>query len=346
MEIISIFEETISNMKESPDIVIYHKADLDGLACGSIMLQNFETKGSLKVIGYDYGEDMDVRVMKNKYVVIADVSLPIEKMFSMGRVAKTLYWIDHHISQLEELMDYCKKNQYKVEEFDFNEHIKMFQIRKKENGQLLMTKLYSDKLSACEIMAKAYSENLSADYLNAISLLGQYDTWRNTPGKQILTDSDWDTKVLPFQYGMRTNETLFDVKEYLNALGDWRNSRSISETIKVGKGILKYQDSMNAKSMKNAFEVEIGRLKGIAFNGGPFNSQTFKTVWDEEKYDFMMPFSFRGEKWNFSLYTTKDVNILKIAKGYGGGGHAKACGFQLDADKVQFEANKVIILSE
>ena len=51
----------------------------------------------------------------------------------------------------------------------------------------------------------------------------------------------------------------------------------------------------------------------------------------------MCAYSFKPEqgKWIVSLYTTHhNVNILAIANKYGGGGHAKACGFSLAKDEI------------
>ena len=39
-----------------------------------------------------------------------------------------------------------------------------------------------------------------------------------------------------------------------------------------------------------------------------------------------MPFSFDGDKWTVSLYSTS-VDVSEIAKKYGGGGHKGASGF-------------------
>ena len=46
--------------------------------------------------------------------------------------------------------------------------------------------------------------------------------------------------------------------------------------------------------------------------------------------------------WNFSMYTTKEeIDILSIAKDFGGGGHKMACGFQLPSEQVRFTKNGI-----
>jgi hypothetical protein len=75
-----------------------------------------------------------------------------------------------------------------------------------------------------------------------------------------------------------------------------------------------------------------------------FNSNSFESAYNPEFHDAMMPFNYDGQTrmWNFSLYTTKpEVDILSIAKQYGGGGHKQACGFQLPNNKVNFIENGI-----
>lgn len=72
-------------------------------------------------------------------------------------------------------------------------------------------------------------------------------------------------------------------------------------------------------------------LRAICLNGGGFNSDVFKTVYNPTKHDVMMPFQYNGTFWTFSLYTTKpEIDCNEIAKLYGGGGHKQAAGFQVD----------------
>jgi len=86
-----------------------------------------------------------------------------------------------------------------------------------------------------------------------------------------------------------------------------------------GKSILAYQGMVNeAQCRKAAFEFEFEGLKAICLNGGGFNSDVFKSVYDESKHDVMMPFQFDGKQWTISLYTTKnEVDCSVIAKSKG-----------------------------
>ena len=336
----------------TPDIIIYHSRDLDGLSSGAVLLSVYgEVNPNMKVIGYHYKELFDTRFTKSKNVVIVDVSLDMQKMFSMSRMAKNMTWIDHHKSQYDELLQYCENNNYEVKEMKFNDLITMIEVRK-EDGTLCFTKFYSERLSAAEVTIRLYGDKLGDIYHDAVAMLGQYDTWRNVPERQLLKDKHWEKQILPFQYGMRLHETVFDVQKKLELLADWQSGHFTDAVITEGMAIIKYQETINKKNMRFTKEIELRTdnavYTGIAFNGGPFNSQTFKSKFNPDVHDFMMPYQFQGAAWNFSLYTTKDdVDILSIAKQFGGGGHKQACGFQLEPNKVVFdEEGNLIMLAE
>ena len=310
--------------------IIYHSKDLDGVASGCLLTRKFRSNVKLKKLGYQYGEDFDIRKLSRQEVIMADVSFDMEKMFSTAKMTKEFTWVDHHLSAYNDFMKYCSDNDYQVVCTNIG-LIQMFRL-----SEFNFTYYYSDVLSACEICDKLYNQH--EGYSEAISLLGQYDTWRNNIKRMLITDSNWDKVVIPFQYGMRLyGKELCDVYEVLENIVDWRSDFDIKNISEKGRTIIGYQEGQNKSNMKHSFDIELGGLKGIAYNGGPFNSQTFKSVWDEYRYDFMMPFSFDSRGWNCSLYTTKDeVDILSIAKSFGGGGHKNACGFQLKPDELGF----------
>ena len=132
------------------------------------------------------------------------------------------------------------------------------------------------------------------------------------------------------QYGFRLKNTIAEVQQGL-----------MTEPlihIRAGRNILLYQAEQNRLAMLRSFETELNGLKIVACNGAQFNSNSFDSIYNPEFHDAMMPFNYDGQAniWNFSLYTTKDVDILSIAKSFGGGGHLRACGFQLTPDKIYF----------
>lgn len=146
-----------------------------------------------------------------------------------------------------------------------------------------------------------------------VSLLGDYDVWTFV----------W-TGTMELQMGIKLYDT--------NPLsGMWRNWLSVQynprEEINEGKALIKYQNNKNAELVKAwSFITEFEGYKVIACNAGSVNSQLFDSV--TEDYDLMMPFAYDGKQWGISIYTKKDIDVSELAKKYGGGGHAKAAGFQ------------------
>lgn len=335
------------------DTIVYHSRDLDGLASGALgkMFLEQEEK-EIELIGYDYGEKFDIRKFNQKDVLIVDVAITdksgIERMFAIAKGAKSLTWVDHHVSQMEAFAKFVSENKLSVNERDINGHIKKLTVKTDEYN---FDYFYSERLSGCEMMFQLFRDSHGYEQVkSAVLLLGQYDTWRNTSDKMFVSDSDWEKTVLPFQWGMRQYGTVLQVYQQLKDLNDWRAGVNINSIIEVGKSIVRYQATIDASNIqRNAFEFDFmgphGKTyKVVALNGGPFNSNTFKTVYDPMVHDIMMPFVYNGksEMFTFSMYTTKeDVDILTIAKIMGGGGHKQACGFQVKPEDVEFYQNTI-----
>lgn len=273
-------------------IGIYHSRDLDGYTSAAIIALRYP---EAKLIGYDYGQPFNVRI-NNEPVIMADISLPMEQMFEIARQSNWQFtWIDHHISAIKD------HENFTADRYPFCNAVL-------ENG-----------IAACEGTWKHLFPESKMPL--AVQLLGEYDTWRNQ-------DKDrWENKILPFQFGMRLHcnspETF--------PIGVFYDEELVKEIINQGITVLKYKEKENQFQCKKAFESEFKGLRAICLNGGGFNSDVFKSVYNEEDYDLMMSFQFTGEKWIVSLYTTKEtIDCSILAKQMGGGGHQKAAGFQVE----------------
>lgn len=321
---------------------IYHSRDLDGFTSGAIVYLNQKRFGEeCTLVGYDYGDKLDTRKFKGRLTVMIDVSMPMERMEVLGNAALEFIWIDHHKSAFDDFMAYTKEKGYPVSATPLNSQITMYTANK-----MNMIYYYSSVLSACEISALIFNRGIEKEQSRIISLLGQYDTWRNTEEKKFASDSDWDDTVMPVQYFMRSCSGPKEVYNMLCRLNSWDERYiTLQEMIKTGKYILKYQKNLNDSNIRKFFEFEMDGLNVIAVNTLFLSSQTFEGYYHPEIHDAMMPFHYDGKKkmWTFSLYTTKDdVDILSVAKNMNGGGHAKACGFQLPMKMVHFEDDKIV----
>ena len=325
------------------EYIIYHKADLDGMASAAIFYNNQVMYGeNAKLFPYDYGQKLDTRLFKGKSAVMVDVSMDMERMELLGNSCLEFIWIDHHISAFNKLFDYCQEKEYGIVSKRINDLTTMVQVQK-----MNLTYYFSKQISACEISAKLFPGNMGKKCAEIINTLGQYDTWRNTEEAQLFNDKNWELEVIPVQYGLRSFSKVEDLAAYFNSID--KAEDNLKNIIEYGKKCFSYQQNKNKLDCLNkSGEYLFEGLKIVALNTTNNSSQTFDGFYFKEIHDAMMTYSFNAKinSWNVSLYTTKDdVDILSIAKKYDGGGHQKACGFNVPFNLFFIDKNEIKIES-
>lgn len=172
-----------------------------------------------------------------------------------------------------------------------------------------------DGIGACQLIWEYLSDGCKLPY--AIKLLAEYDVRNHS-----------DIATLPFQYGMRLENTWPENTSLWDEL--FSSNDKVGHILEAGHIVLKYINQDNEKYCKScAFETELDGLKCIAINKMLTNSQVFDSVWDNQTYDAMLTFGYRKGKWTVSLYTDKNnIDVSVIAKNRGGGGHKQAAEFQ------------------
>lgn len=282
-------------------ICIYHNKDLDGYTSGALVAKwHHETnqKEELKLIGYDYSEKFPWdQIPAGEKIIMIDVSLKMPDMCKLSiHSGGQFTWVDHHISAIKE----------------YNDH--------KDPELAMITAILQDGIAACEVGWNYFFNGI--DMPEAIKLLGEYDTWRNS-------DKDrWENRISPFQFGIR--EICNSPETFPEALFYSPSGEKIDNIIRIGKSIINYQRSTDRiLCKKTAFETSFEGLRAICLNAGMITNDTFSSVYDEDKHDIMIGFQFNGNVWTFSLRSTKqEINCSEIAKKYLGGGHKGAAGFQ------------------
>jgi oligoribonuclease NrnB/cAMP/cGMP phosphodiesterase (DHH superfamily) len=182
----------------------------------------------------------------------------------------------------------------------------------KEYEHLKLQGLRVDGTAACELCWRYFYPSIKTPY--AVELLGDYDVWK-------------------FAHGEATNyfQTAFYLNDHsLNSKiwDEWLNPGYFPmEELEQGKIALQYRNNYYKGLIKSlSFFAEFEGYKAICCNAGSVSSQLFDSV--KEEYDIMIPFSWDGEQWKCSVYTTKDIDVSKIARKYGGNGHLQAAGFR------------------
>lgn len=280
--------------------VFFHSRDLDGHCSGAIvrrwLLKAATRPGEIRMHPIDYGDEFpfaDLR--RGDKVWMVDWCLqPVEGFDQLVAQGVDVVLIDHHKTSLP--------------------------LAGRFRGVI------SADRAACELA----HTHLFGHCPRVVELLGKYDSWRK--------DDEWETEVLPFQYGMRMQSTDPSTDEGMgtwNLLLRWPLDvsvalESVNQIQADGRMLMRYEAKKNAELMaKRAFPMQFEGLRAIACIGSGYGSQAFASVWDPAKYDLMVSISnVKGQRWDVSLYTEKDLDLSPLAKKRGGGGHAKACGFQ------------------
>lgn len=305
----------------------YHNADLDGICSAAIFHQKYP---DAELIGINYGDpfpwdDIEPR----EPVCMVDFSLqPFSEMVKLRQLTDALVWIDHHKSALSD----ADKEGWKTD------------AEMGENSAVVVPGLRRDGIGACALIWEYWFPRKPLP--RAVELLARYDVWDHE-----------DSDTLPFQYGIRIKNYSHDPADpawslVLDESGEFGQlAPEVASCLEDGRAILRYIDNDNTiKAKALCFEHELmwpGKLPGedlfrqgsrralrcLAANFGPSNSKLFDSLWDPEKYDAMLLYSYRPKNklWTISLYTTRDdVDVSVVAKAYGGGGHKGAAGFQVE----------------
>lgn len=316
-------------------ICIYHSRDLDGYSSGAIIKHKHP---EAKLIGYDYGLPFPWdQIPAGEKVIMVDVSIPMEDMEKLAKLSGDLKWIDHHKSAIDDFYNYFSPK------FNFDKNALDFRnggglnIQDGNQNYIIKTRLQIG-IAACEIAWMDMFGDVRMP--DAIKFLGQYDTWR----KEEVGPERWNDEILAFQFGMRMicNSAESFPATLLNE-DDEKYHDLMVDTLNTGLTVLKYQQQVNKTQCKKSFPFLWNGLRCICLNGGGFNSDVFKSVYDPEKYDIMMPFQFNGTFWTFSLYSDKEhIDCSALAKQMGGGGHKGAAGFQVSDIKEVFQSFPII----
>lgn len=290
-------------------LVIYHRADFDGIFCREIA-KRFLGDTALYV-GLDYGDSDAIVPPGIETIYMLDIS--IEAWMKDPR----LIWIDHH------------KTAFKK----FGTSIPGYQI---------------DGVAACRLAWQWFSiiqhnaQNRTNEALQvplpskqdfidrkvdepyAVQLAGEYDIWdKRNPEAEL------------FQHGLRSQDLTEHIWEGLLDAnykdGIFQSAKTTRYLIEDGRAI-QYSKTKENEGIIRAFGFTI-QFEGftlLACNTARYNSQLFAAGLLLE-HDGCLGFNWDGQKqeWRVSLYSDKPgVDLSVVAVKYGGGGHRGACGFR------------------
>ena len=280
-------------------LIVYHRADYDGIFSAIIGKKYYESKGvRVDTLGWNYGDDLiDVHAKIPVYqgIVMVDICLPTPQMIELRESGK-LTWIDHHETAIKESV-----------EAGFNG----------VDGQRTIG------ISACELTWKYFYPAKPIPTL--IDYAGTYDVWNKAK-------HNWDEDIVPLQYGLKDvyNLSLKKIER------DWDELLTDCDWV-MDKGVVIYEwirHISEAWIQNCGFEVQVGEqaLKGIAIITPMTGSLVFESVLT--KYDLFLVIQIRdnASRITVSMYSEPDKDLGGFSCGqylkekYGGGGHATAGG--------------------
>lgn len=317
---------------------VYHRVDLDGWMSAAIVkawwtkdnsyiddtpnisriLYRTKKDDELYFIGYHYGDPIP-DLSKYDRIIMVDVSLPNNIMFDIAcKLGVNFIWIDHHQAKINEVSEYLVTN-----------HAPTIDGLTTIEGRPVK--------AACELTWEHFFPDDKMPEI--VRRLGRYDCFAHKGTSE-------EREILEFQYGARA--TMKNVQDcFMMLIGNQDAIQDIMDTIYLeGVGIYKYLREEARQVYDKRFELyfrndivkgnitENGILTFICFNRERFNPINFGIDYHKEGYDGAACFWYDKGKWQFSLYNDNGkVDVSKIAKQFGGGGHAGASGFVLNTNE-------------
>lgn len=275
-------------------LVIYHRADMDGVACAAILDHARGQEGSVVFYGADYSDPLPEKLLEQESAVwLVDFSFPVEEMRRLNTTHK-LTWVDHH----EPIMKEC------------------------EAAGLTIAGLRRVGIAACCLLWEYLNLKplLPEELPPALFALGEYDEGRfeTTPS------------IMPIQYGARV--LLEDFHDPLWEKVLLTDPPVAAEVLRdTGESILRYEKQQAKRQCRDyAYELVFEGHTVLVCNRPGISTLFFESRFDPARHAFMLGYARLPDKrWVVSMRAPKDsaIHLGELAKKYGGGGHRGAAGF-------------------
>lgn len=283
----------------------FYHADADGRCAGFWVCLNAGlndiNRHKAEFIEINYGKPFPFeKIGQGEQVYIVDYSIEPAEMLRLLEITQDVTWIDHHKTAIEKYADFPHA---------------IRGVRYDGVAGCMLTYCYIHHMTdrgSGDI--KPFDVSMMEDAPMFTKLIADWDVWK-------------------FKYGDDTRHfiTAFNSLDFAPESKLWDrflifpDEMACSSLIQEGVTMTAYRDGWAKEYCRSkGFETVIDGHRAFAMNLGNCNSEYFKSI---SGYDILMPFSFDGEKWTVSLYSTT-VDVSEIAKKYSGGGHKGASGFQ------------------
>jgi len=311
------FNEMINKMKNGKIYGIFHN-DLDGYGCGKVAssyVNLVEGKYLNYAKTYTEIENYCNETYKNyDGLIVADLNLDLNSLERLNKLAGEGYaimYFDHHFKSTEQI------------EFFKNSDI-LFDYDKEYCATYIMFKHF---------VSYGYATNTNRTKMaEIVDMIDAWDMfkWKNSETYEVVNEKARDLNTYFKYFG--SEKTLEKIDNYVNDKFDrlfssieFSNIRFINKTIR--NAII--DKSKNIVTMEYPFEDEVYKI-GITFYAEKDVSEIGNGIAElNPDLAFIVIIDMVHNSVNFRSVSVKP-NLAKVAALYGGGGHPKAAGCNLD----------------
>ncbi len=305
------------------DYIIYHKNCLDGFSGFLVAHLSGRLTRNVEIYADVPSTNKIPLNINNKNIIIIDVAYKKEILEEIFSRAKSVVFIDHHVSIHNDVMDLVQDTKYKEK----------------------VTIVYDVARSGAVLAWKYFYPT------RKIPLFLKYVEDQDT-GK-------WQYEnTKPFIYAVKT---YYDLNHNSNVVDKWYellNKKKVFKLIRKGKIMQDYNDfivtiNLSKHSMEHfpsdkiyddfpTFFEKSGQYKVAVFNGTgcPSITEIGLEAVTKLECDFCMIWTLNLEKKEYVVsMRSKKTNVAEIAKLFGGGGHELAASFSFPSSKYRMEVD-------
>ena len=297
--------------------VFYH-TDNDGFLSAALVANFKPQKADMKYVPINYDKPFPMDdIEEGEEVWILDYHIPPEQMDVLLDRTRNVVWIDHHETAIKKYQAY----QMSVEKLPIKG------IRDVRLAGCALTWLYILGYTVNQYFAMPKLD----EYPKVIDLVDNWDTWGHGSGPNL--------QAKLFNAGSQihdTEPTGAFWKECLSVTGN-----KITTTIQEGAIVTAYKKQHAEEYCKASLcWADLDGYRCAILNIGMAGRDWFESVCANH-VDIFVTIVFNGEKWLCTLYSNSpEIHVGEIAKGYGGGGHPGAAGFECETLPFEFGVRK------
>jgi uncharacterized protein len=296
-----------------PDLVITHASCQDGHGAAWAAWKRWGD--AVQYLPCSYGDSAPVDAVMGKNVLVADFSWKQDVMRKLGTVVETMIVVDHHKSAQGELQEWatpadwlCRQPANFIERTDFGSKAIIAHFDMEKSGARMAWEFCHPCVEVPRL----------------IEHIEDRDLWRFK---------------LPDTRAVHAAISSFDFEFWL--FDDF--AADLDLVIGEGRAILRAHDRQVKELCEFSYEAEIGGISGVRVLNAPyffasdcghkllemFPDAPFAAVWSRRS-DGKDQYSLRAR--------AGGVDVSKVAEKFGGGGHAAASGFAVEAGVTPSEA--------